>query len=79
METGKTNISVMQSLAGQLWGHIEVCGLDFKVKSLLISVSFPAMFWVQNMWTSRFNKGEPGQVSTIEEVGLCLEGPGELL
>ena len=27
------------------------------------------------MWTSRFNKGGPGQVSTIEQFGLYFAGP----
>ena len=31
------------------------------------------------MWTSRFNKGGPCQVNTIEEFGLYLEVPRELL
>lgn len=30
------------------------------------------------MWTARFNKGGPCQVSTIEEFGLYFEGPREL-
>ena len=28
LEIGKTNISVIQRTAGQLWRHIEISGLD---------------------------------------------------
>ena len=44
LEIGKTNISVIQRTAGQLWRHIEISGLDFKVKLLLISLFYPAVF-----------------------------------
>lgn len=73
----------MQRITGTLWGHTEMCGLDFKMKSLLIFMFSPIMCGclsrVQNMWTARFNKGGLHPVSTIEEFKHYLEGPKELL
>lgn len=72
-----------KGLLGNIEDTFEVCGLNFKVKSLLISVfpsaMFPALSGVQNMWTARFSKGGPCHVNATEKLGLHIEGPRELL
>ena len=82
LEIGKTNISVIQRTAGQLWRHIEISGLDLSEITLNFFVFSSYVFWlsrVQNMWISRFNKGGPCQVNTIEDFGPYLEVPREPL